>query len=105
VYVCATVTVTVADVAALYVESPASTASILQVPDVDEVVRVLPEIEHESDPERTLYVVEPADPALTEVVSAAVELMFTVALPSESPPTARVTVRRVLPVVNDLISP
>ena len=80
-------------------------ASILHVPEVDVVVSVEPEIEHESEPEIKLYVVLAGDPALTDVESAAVELILTFAAPSLSPSTAIDTVRRVLPVVNERMSP
>jgi hypothetical protein len=101
-----TVTVTTEDTAALYVASPSSTASRVQVPAVDVVVRVDPEIEHVRVPVSTVYVVVPAElSGVSAVVRAAVLLTDMVAEPSESLSTASVTVRKLLPVVKLFISP
>ena len=96
-----TVTVIVADDAAEYVESPASSARILHDPVFDEsAVNVDPETEQYKVPDSTTYVVVPGDPADTLVLN---DVVWPVAIVDDA--ADAVTVRNVFPVVNDKMSP
>jgi len=96
-----TVISSVEDVDALYVPLPASFARIEQVPVFEALaVRIEPDIEQYRMPLTTSYVVTPGEPSDTVVLRLVVPLTVTVV---ESAVT--VTVREVLPVVNERMSP
>lgn len=89
------------DTAALYVESPASSARTVHVPEFDAfAVSVVPLIEQYRVPVTTVYVVVPAVPAETVVLNVVVSELF-----REVDTALTVTVREVFPVVNERMSP